>query len=727
MFELESAVVTVVGLGLMGGSVALGLKGHCQRLLGVDTSPNTCRLAIEMGVVSATLPLEEALPLTHILILAAPVRAILGLLKSLRQLPPPPQPVLVIDLGSTKNDIIQAMTLLPDIYHPIGGHPMCGKELPGIEHAEAAMLRGATFALTPLKRTSPAAKQSAIALVRTLGSTLIELNAARHDRLVSITSHLPYLLACSAIATASHLGQNDPEIRRMMASGFRDTTRVSASDVTVMHDILRTNRIYVKLALEQNRQMLQRLEELLDHENPETLRYWLEDLRSERLRYFPPIPKPSWFYQTQIYSMIIHGTTQPLMGTTTLAGDKSISHRALLHAALSPETSHLQNILRAGVTEAMIRCLRQLGVQIEGEGSELAITGGNWRQPGGALDCGNSGTTIRLLMGALAGQPFRVQLTGTTGLQRRPMGRVADPLRAMGAQVEGNYAPLAMQGGNLRGIEHSTAVASAQVKAAILLAALQAEGPTTIHEPGPSRDHSERMLRALGIDVRSEGHHITLTPSGKPLPPTHLTLPGDFSSAGFLIGAALVVPGSQITVEGVGLNPTRTGLLDAVQAMGAQVTLRNAREVAGEPIGDLTVTYSPLQAIEIKGDWVVRMIDEFPIFAVIASRANGRTVVREAEELRLKESDRISVLAGELRKMGIEIEEFPDGFAITGPQAIHPAQVDSHGDHRLAMSLAIAGMLAHGQTEVQNAQAVHESFPTFVSLFSRLGARLHGN
>ena len=372
----------------------------------------------------------------------------------------------------------------------------------------------------------------------------------------------------------------------------------------------------------------------------------------------------------------------------------------------------------------MIDALEQLGISFNTLDETLIVNvnGGKWQQPSNPLDCRNSGGTMRLLLGALAGQPIAATLTGTPRLQQRPMGRVARPLRAMGANIAGDHAPLQVRGGGLRGIEHTTDVPSAQVKAAVLLAALNAEGPTTLHEPGPSRDHSERMLRALGIEVRSQANSITIAPNGGALPPTDLTVPGDFSSAAFLIAAAVIVPGSEIHIPSLGLNPTRTGLLDSLHEMGADIVIENEREAGGEPVGDLSVRHRPLKGTEIAGERVVRMIDEFPAFAIIATQAAGRTIVREAAELRLKESDRIAAVATELRKLGAQVEEFPDGFAITGPQQLAGAHVQSHNDHRLAMALAVAGLAARGETSVQNAAAIDESFPEFSTQLVRLGA-----
>ena len=422
--------------------------------------------------------------------------------------------------------------------------------------------------------------------------------------------------------------------------------------------------------------------------------------------------------------MKVKGPTTPLLGEVRLPGDKSISHRALLHAALSPEESRLNNILRAGVTTSMIDCLRELGVQIKEKDGDLIVRGGKWIQPNKPLNCGNSATTMRLLMGALAGQPITAELTGTQGLQRRPMGRVARPLREMGASISADNAPLVIRGGNLHGIIHHPKVASAQVKAALLLAALQATGESTIHQPGPSRDHSERMLRELGIKLNTDKHKVTIQPSDKSLAATKISVPGDCSSAAFLIASAILIPESKLTLHDVGINPTRTGILDVLTKMGADISIMNNGESGGEPIANIIVSHTNIKSTTIQGETVVRMIDEFPIFTVIATQSEGTTTVKDAAELRIKESDRISSLLGELRKMGIEFLEHTDGYTIVGPQVLNPAQLESHGDHRMAMSLAIAGMITRGCTEIMQSEVVDESFPEFIKTFSQLGANI---
>lgn len=346
-------------------------------------------------------------------------------------------------------------------------------------------------------------------------------------------------------------------------------------------------------------------------------------------------------------------------------------------------------------------------------------------EPAGILDCGNSGTTMRLLSGLLAGQRFLSLMSGDHSLNRRPMRRVIEPLTAMGAEIWGRaggfYPPLAIKGSeNLKGITYRMPVASAQVKSALLLAGLYAGGPTRIIEPEKSRDHTERMLQAMGADIEVQGLEITLKP-GKELTPQEFLVPGDISSAAFFLVAALIVPGSEIMIRDVGINPTRAGLIEVLEAMGARISIENQRVVGGEPIGDIVAGYSHLRGTMVGGDIIPRLIDEIPILAVAMALAEGESVVRDAGELRVKESDRIKAICCELGKMGAGIEELEDGFVIQGcPEGLRGAAVDSQGDHRIAMSAAIAALKADGDTIVDNSEVVDISFPEFWPLLGKL-------
>jgi 3-phosphoshikimate 1-carboxyvinyltransferase len=411
-------------------------------------------------------------------------------------------------------------------------------------------------------------------------------------------------------------------------------------------------------------------------------------------------------------------------------GDKSITHRALLMGAVAQGVSTVRNWLPAADCQATLNALRALRVDVEQiSPTELLVNGvglRGFRPPAAPIDCQGSGTTMRLLAGILAGQSFASTLDGHAGLRRRPMERVAVPLREMGAEVvtHNGCPPLTVAGGNLRGIDYQLPVASAQVKSAILLAGLYAEGQTVVGQPGPSRDHTERMLRAQGVSIRSGDDTITLAPDTRPLAPISLTVPADFSSAAFPLVAALLVGVGEVTLEGVGVNSTRTGLLDVLDEMGAEITWLNQTEQGGEPVADLMVRSSELRGVEVGGELVVRMIDEFPILAVAATQARGETLVRDARELRVKETDRIASVVAELRAMGAPIQEQEDGFVVEGPIRLRGARVHSHGDHRLAMALVIAGLIAEGETVVEEADVFADSFPDFVSLLQELGAEI---
>jgi 3-phosphoshikimate 1-carboxyvinyltransferase len=332
---------------------------------------------------------------------------------------------------------------------------------------------------------------------------------------------------------------------------------------------------------------------------------------------------------------------------------------------------------------------------------------------------------MRLLSGLLAGQPFFSVLTGDSSLRQRPMGRVILPLRMMGAHLvarkDDSLPPVAIKGGGLKGIEYISPHASAQVKSAVLLAGLYAEGKTSVIEPHKSRDHTERMLSSMGVEIKVEGLKVTLTPPEE-LAPVDITVPGDFSSAAFFIVAALIIPGSEVLVRNVGVNPTRTGLLDVLMRMGAEVEILNQREVSGEPVADILSKYTPdLRATEVKEEEIPKAIDEFPVLTVAATQAEGITIIRGASELRVKESDRIAAMVSELRKMGAEIEEYPDGVSIKGPVELKGAQLSSYGDHRIAMALSVAALLSDVPSTIDDSSSVEISFPGFYEILSRLG------
>ncbi|MEN9877096.1 MAG: 3-phosphoshikimate 1-carboxyvinyltransferase [Cyanobacteriota bacterium] len=425
-----------------------------------------------------------------------------------------------------------------------------------------------------------------------------------------------------------------------------------------------------------------------------------------------------------------------LRGTVRVPGDKSISHRALLFGAIAEGETRIEGLLPAEDPLNTAACLRAMGVEVSAieAGQPVLVRGvglDGLQEPAQVLDCGNSGTTMRLMLGLLAGRSGRhFVLDGDSSLRRRPMARVAKPLGQMGACIHGrqggNLAPLAIQGRPLQGAVIRTPVASAQVKSALLLAGLSADGPTTVIEPALSRDHSERMLRAFGADLVSEpeasdGPRVLITPGAR-LQGQRVVVPGDISSAAFWLVAGLLVPGAELLLENVGLNPSRTGILEVLEAMGAPLEFLNERLVAGEPVGDLRVRPAPLKAFTIGGELIPRLVDEIPILAVAALAAEGTSVIRDAEELRVKETDRLAVMARQLRAMGAELEETSDGLVIPGGQQLQGATVDSETDHRVAMSLAVAALGASGSTSIARAEAAAVSYPNFWDDLAKLQA-----
>jgi 3-phosphoshikimate 1-carboxyvinyltransferase len=419
-----------------------------------------------------------------------------------------------------------------------------------------------------------------------------------------------------------------------------------------------------------------------------------------------------------------------LAGECEVPGDKSISHRAALLGALAEGPTEVQGYLEGEDCLRTITAIQMMGVEVTKKGpGHYRIAGaglGGLIEPADVVDCGNSGTTARLLIGFVAGQPFWTLLTGDESLRRRPMKRVAEPLRAMGATIvgraDGGRLPLAVRGAaRPRAIAYDTPVASAQVKSAILLAGLRADGPVTVREPAPSRDHSEVMLRAFGAHIeRPDARTVILHPGS--LRGTTIQVPGDISSAAFVLAAGLLVPGARVTVRRVGVNPTRTGLLDVLAAMRAPVTTTAyaGSDASGEPMAALTVTAAPLASTTVAGALIPRLIDEVPALAVLAATAQGSTEIRDAAELRVKESDRIAMLGRELAKMGVRIEERADGMSIAGGQRFRGARVASAGDHRMAMALAVAGLVADGETVIEDTACVQTSFPTFVDTLNAL-------
>lgn len=449
-------------------------------------------------------------------------------------------------------------------------------------------------------------------------------------------------------------------------------------------------------------------------------------------------------------SIVVHPQDKPLVGSVPVPSDKSIGHRALLFASLCEGTSRIRGFSYGEDNVSTANAMRAMGVTVEdaepgkrGSTGELLVTGKGLFEllpPKASLDCGNSGTTMRLLTGALAAQRFSSVLVGDASLSRRPMMRVVGPLRTRGARIEGTAHPTKTgdvlpplrigglpDGTFLSGLEYESPVASAQIKSALLLSGLYAHGPTLVKEPSLSRDHTERMMHALGVPLRAIGTVVELDPGnwdGK-MPAFDIDIPGDVSAAAFLLVAAQLVEGSRVTVRGVGTNPTRTGLLDIVRDMGGGIAIVPQGEQAGEPIAEVTAWQEALRGVLIGGELVPRAIDEIPIACALAARASGTTTIRDAEELRVKESDRVATMAGVLRAFGVSCQELPDGLIIEGTRGpLTPATIDSRGDHRIAMTAAVLALAASGPSTITDCDCIATSFPRFVGTLRALGARV---
>ncbi|MCK4908317.1 MAG: 3-phosphoshikimate 1-carboxyvinyltransferase [Planctomycetes bacterium] len=411
-----------------------------------------------------------------------------------------------------------------------------------------------------------------------------------------------------------------------------------------------------------------------------------------------------------------------IRGQINVPGDKSISHRAVILGSISTGTTEVHNFLLSQDTLRTVKCLQALGIKIKINGPKLTIEGGKLQKPRKILNAGNSGTTARLLMGVLAGQEFSSVITGDASLRARPMNRVIFPLKKMGAELRGrhnNYLPVAIKGKKLQGIKFIPQVASAQVKSSLLLAGLAAQGTTSIKEPCLTRDHSERMLAYMGARIK-RGKIISI--KGKQqLKRKNIVVPADISSAAYFIALAILLPHSAITIPNVGINPTRTGLIDILKSMGAKISIVNRRIISNEPVGKIKVKSSSLKGVSISGNDIPGIIDELPLIAVLATQAQGITLVRNAEELRVKESDRIQAIVKGLSRLGARIEELKDGFKVTGPTRLKGNVCRSYGDHRIAMSLAVAGCIADSHTRVKKAECIDISFPEFSNILQKSG------
>ena len=732
--EARLGRLVVVGLGLIGGSFAKGIRatGLFREVVGVDLDPESRRLAVELGVVDrCEAELAVACQGADVIQLAVPILVMEKVLAQLARLDL--GQAVITDVGSAKGNLVRAARQvfghMPARFVP--GHPIAGSEQSGVTAANPKLFRRHKVILTPVAETDPDALALVDHLWRALDADVEHMDVEHHDQVLAATSHLPHLLAYTLVDSLAKRNEN-LEIFRYAAGGFRDFTRIAGSDPLMWHDIFLANRDAVLQALDDFRDDLDALRAAVVEGDGHHLLGVFTRARVAREHFSKILARRAYVDAMHSNNDLIF-LAQPggsVNGRIRVPGDKSISHRSIMLGSLADGVTEVQGFLEGEDALATIQAFRDMGVVIEGPHKGRVTVHGvglhGLKAPAGPLYMGNSGTSMRLLSGLLAAQPFDTTLTGDPSLSKRPMNRVAKPLRAMGAVIETGpegRPPLTIRGGQkLTGMHYEMPMASAQVKSCLLLAGLYAAGETAVTEPAPTRDHTERMLRGFGYPVEVDGATAKVE-SGHKLTATQIEVPADISSAAFFLVAASIAEGAELVLEHVGINPTRTGVIDILRLMGGDITLENQREVGGEPVADLRVRSAKLKGIDIPEDLVPLAIDEFPVLFIAAACAEGRTVLRGAEELRVKESDRIQVMADGLQALGVKAEPTPDGIVIHGGP-IGGGEVWAHGDHRIAMSFSVASLRATAPIRIHDCANVATSFPNFLALAEQVGIRV---
>ncbi len=723
----------IIGLGLIGGSLAKAMRRtrFCREVLGYDRDADEVATALRLQVIDRGVEdLAGAVVAADVVVLAVPVKAMETVLESIAPWLRPD--TLVTDVGSTKGNVVAAAARifndLPATFIP--GHPIAGSEKSGVAAADDQLFERHKVILTPTARSDPRATRVIARMWQATGAEVLQMDVARHDEVLAATSHLPHLLAFSLVDTLAKDEENT-DIFRYAAGGFRDFTRIAASDPTMWHDVSVANRDAILNQLDRYVAGLSQLRRAIEQGESQTMLGIFTRAKAAREHFSRILTSTSYSQNMNNHNVIFRA--QPggsVSGRIRVPGDKSISHRSIMLGSLADGITEVTGFLEGEDSLATLQAFRDMGVVIEGpHQGEVKIYGVGMhglQAPPGPLYVGNSGTSIRLLAGLLAAQPFDTELSGDESLSKRPMERVAKPLRAMGAVIEtaeGGRPPLKIKGGQpLKGIHYAMPVASAQVKSCLMLAGLYAEGETSVAEPAPTRDHTERMLKGFGYPVQQDGSTVTVR-SGGELRAAAIDVPADISSATFFLVAAAITPGADLILEHVGINPTRIGVINILRLMGADLELLNAREVGGEPVADIRVRYAPLRGIAVPEDQVPLAIDEFPALFIAAACAEGETRVTGAEELRVKESDRIQSMVDGLQALGVKIEGTPDGAVIQGGP-IGGGEVESHGDHRIAMAFAVASLRAQSEIKINDCANVATSFPGFIELAQQVGIKV---
>lgn len=734
--------VAFIGLGLIGSSLArVMIAEHLATQIVASTrSQKTLDDAKALGLIQAgyTNPID-AVKGADLVVLALPVRATQKVLETIQ--PYLTENVIITDVGSTKGNVVEAAKAVYGEELPAGfvpGHPIAGAEHTGVHAGKVDLFANHKVILTPLPSSADWAVEKLIQLWQAAKAEVICMDVDKHDEVLAHTSHLPHLMAFNLVEQLANREDN-LDIFRYAAGGFRDFSRIAASDPQMWHDIFFANKKAILNAVDGFEKQLTTLRKLIEDENSQALMGLLGHAQAARQHFNHMLAKKPLMEKNKVTTQqftILPGQKN-FQGKFTVPGDKSVSHRSIMFGAIAEGTTHVTGFLEGEDALATLQAFRDMGVSIEGpKNGEVTIHGvgiHGLKAPASALYMGNSGTSMRLLSGMLSAQAFDSVMTGDASLSKRPMERIAKPLRAMGAHIqttgERGTPPVSISGSQaLKGIQYDLPMASAQVKSGILLAGLWAEGETSVTEPEPTRDHTERMLRAFGYEVKTEGNRISLQGGGK-LVGTNIQVPSDISSAAFFMVGAAITEGSDVTLEAVGINPTRTGVIEILKQMGADISVENERIAGGEPIADIRIQGTrTLKGIHMPEDQVPLAIDEFPALFIAAACAEGQTVLTGAAELRVKESDRIQVMADGLKIMGIDCTPTDDGIIIEGKgkagewgAIFTGGEIESHHDHRIAMSFSIAGLRNSGTIKIVGTETVATSFPTFTQLTTQAG------
>ena len=745
--------VCVIGVGLIGASLAQAIKdnGLAELIVAVDRHEPSLEEAIQHGLIDAgSSVLNDVISDSDLIVIAVPVQAAQAVFIDIKNAMDSGLlaiDCIITDVCSTKVNIIDAAKTVFETL-PVGlvpAHPIAGAENSGYHARRATLFVNHSVIVCELPTTSHIAIAKLSQLWEAVGASVMPMEAAHHDSILAHTSHLPHLLAFNLVEQlASH--DDNLDIFRYAAGGFRDFTRIAASDPKMWHDIFFANQNAIVSALDEYSVYLNDIRQLIIDKDSTALMGLLGRAQAAR-RHFGHMLASTPYTDTSAMSASYNITpSNTVSGTIAIPGDKSISHRSIMLGSLATGVTNVTGFLEGEDALATLQAFRDMGVTIEGpDNGNLTIhgVGMNGLKPSKTpLYMGNSGTSMRLLSGILAAQAFDSVLTGDTSLNKRPMERVAAPLREMGAVIQSTgqkgTAPLSITGRDsvgkpLQGAEYDMPVASAQIKSCLLLAGLWAEGTTTVTQPEVSRDHTERMLSAFGYPVTVDGNRISVEGGGT-LTGGNIAVPADISSAAFFMVAAAISQGSELTLKQVGINPTRTGIIDILKLMQADISLSNETHVGGEPVADITIRSSNLVGIEIPEYLVPLAIDEFPVLFIAASCAQGRTVLTGAKELRVKESDRIAVMAEGLQTLGVDCTVTEDGLIIEGKGAggqsneVNNSQavfggghIVSHHDHRIAMSFAVASLRASKQITIEGVETVNTSFPGFAELANQIG------